>query len=426
MWLALLSWLVLLSFACGDDRRDARGHDSGHAAADRRIAANRRATQGTAPATSVTSAAADPRAGPTADPPAADPRADPTATDPAEITDRQFAELFRRLSEPDRGFFGENLVSNETSYLHVAGELEGRASGGAYLGVGPEQNLSYIALARPRLAFLVDIRRDNALLHLLYKALFELADSRAGFLALLLGREPVAGDTTGLSAAELIARVEAMPRDADRHRRDHRRAIDLLRGELALPLSADDRARLAALHRQFFDRQLDLRFAWHKDNGRDYPTLRELLLATDREGAARSFLSREDAFLAVRALQRENRIVPVVGDLAGDRALRRIAAELERRATPLAVFYVSNVEQYLLDSPAAWQGWLRNLARFPLADDALVVRSYLAGDRPHPAQRPGHRTTTLLAPIAELLAHRRCDSYWQLVTESPAAAPAEP
>ena len=62
-------------------------------------------------------------------------------------------------------------------------ELRRRAKpGGVYLGVGPEQNFTYIAAVRPRMAFIVDIRRGNLQEHLLYKALLEMSADRAEFL----------------------------------------------------------------------------------------------------------------------------------------------------------------------------------------------------------------------------------------------------
>ena len=90
-----------------------------------------------------------------------------------------FARLFADLSEPSGRYFSTNYVTNETSYLQVADQLEQEVQpGGAYLGVGPEQNFTYIALTQPQLAFILDIRRQNALLHLLYKAIFDVARSR--------------------------------------------------------------------------------------------------------------------------------------------------------------------------------------------------------------------------------------------------------
>src|SRR5256714_4610342 len=86
---------------------------------------------------------------------------------------KAFAALSARLSEPGGYFDSDNLISNETSYLHVMDKLrELNVTGGVYIGVGPDQSFSYIAKIRPRMAIITDIRRDNLLQHLMYKALF--------------------------------------------------------------------------------------------------------------------------------------------------------------------------------------------------------------------------------------------------------------
>src|SRR3954468_3361212 len=93
--------------------------------------------------------------------------------------DTSFARLVARLSEPGGFFDSDNLISNETSYLHVLQAMQRLGvRGGAYLGVGPDQNFSYIAAVRPSIAIMVDIRRDNLLEHLLFKALFEMSRTR--------------------------------------------------------------------------------------------------------------------------------------------------------------------------------------------------------------------------------------------------------
>ena len=97
-------------------------------------------------------------------------------------TATSFAALIDRLSEPGGDFGGDNLISNEQSYLQVMPALEGRhVTGGAYVGVGPDQNFSYIAQVRPAVAFIIDIRRDNLLLHLLFKALFAISPTRVEY-----------------------------------------------------------------------------------------------------------------------------------------------------------------------------------------------------------------------------------------------------
>src|SRR5499427_9776429 len=104
-----------------------------------------------------------------------------------------FAQTIARLSEPNGYFDTDNLISNESSYLQVVPELAQRGvHGGAYVGVGPDQNFSYIAATRPSIAFIIDIRRDNELLHLLFKALFKESRTRADYVSLLVGRTPPA------------------------------------------------------------------------------------------------------------------------------------------------------------------------------------------------------------------------------------------
>ena len=107
----------------------------------------------------------------------------------APATNASFAGIVEALSEPGGYFDTDNLISNEASYLHVMGGLrELGVTGGAYLGVGPDPNFSYIAQVRPEIAIIVDIRRDNLLQQLLFKALFELSATRAEYLGLLLSR----------------------------------------------------------------------------------------------------------------------------------------------------------------------------------------------------------------------------------------------
>src|SRR5687767_15913837 len=110
-------------------------------------------------------------------------------TEVAAQTDSGFATLVGKLSEPGGYFDSDNLVSNELSYQHVLGAMRRlKVTGGAYIGVGPDQNYTYIAKVRPKIAYMIDLRRDNLLQHLLYKALFDMSGNRAEYLALLLAR----------------------------------------------------------------------------------------------------------------------------------------------------------------------------------------------------------------------------------------------
>src|SRR5262245_34545354 len=100
-----------------------------------------------------------------------------------DVSIEQFAGYVDKWSEAEGYFDTDNFLSNETSYLHVIDELQKQVKpGGVYLGVGPDQNFSYIVHTRPTLAVITDIRRQNMLELLWYKALFAMAANRVEFV----------------------------------------------------------------------------------------------------------------------------------------------------------------------------------------------------------------------------------------------------
>ena len=142
-----------------------------------------------------------------------------SSTLPSALSDEEFWRLSTSLSEPAGEFtHSENLVSNETQFVHQARLV--RAAGGVYVGVGPEQNFSFIARLRPQLAFILDIRRENRSLHLVYKALFELSATRADFVSRLFSKGAAAGSRTGDDHADdlFTAYATAPPSAAIRRR----------------------------------------------------------------------------------------------------------------------------------------------------------------------------------------------------------------
>ncbi len=331
-----------------------------------------------------------------------------------------FGALVSSLSEPDGPFFSDNVISNETSYLQIAAPLaRAAAPGGAYLGVGPEQNFTYLALTRPKVAFILDIRRQNLVEHLLYKAVFAEAQSRSHFLALLVGRPWDAATDPGPSAS-----IEAVIAHAEKNRPDeavfaasHARLRAAI--ERDLHLDAADKKTLEVSHRAFFKGQLDVRFELKPAQGRRYPALRELLAERDPDGKPGGFLASEDAFRFVQTMEREGRVVPVVGDFAGDRAMPGIAAYLKREKLTVSAFYTSNVEQYLLE-PRVWSRWAHNVAALPVDDRSLFIRAYLDQGRRHPHQLEGHRTATVLQRIVDFddrQAKKPYATFWEITTE---------
>ena len=134
---------------------------------------------------------------------------------PDRIADSTFWRLVTTYSEPSGTFASENFVSNETEWQYVIPPNLGRVKRGqAYLGVGPEQNFTYIAAFQPGIAFICDIRRQNMLLHLMYKALFELSTDRADFLSKLWSRPRPAGLDSASSGAALAGAYRGVARDS--------------------------------------------------------------------------------------------------------------------------------------------------------------------------------------------------------------------
>src|SRR4030095_617688 len=113
----------------------------------------------------------------------------PQQQPPEGLSAAEFSRLIRDVSEDGGYFFSDNLVSNETTYLTVVDKLRELApTGGAYVGVGPEQNFTYIAKLRPRIAFILDIRRQAVIQHLRFKAIFHLSPNRLQFISRWLSK----------------------------------------------------------------------------------------------------------------------------------------------------------------------------------------------------------------------------------------------
>src|SRR5581483_5439762 len=268
----------------------------------------------------------------------------------AEATS-EFARLVEKLSEPGGYFDTDNLISNETSYLHVMGKLRQlKVEGGAYIGVGPDQNFSYVAQIRPRIAFMIDIRRDNLLQHLFFKALFEQARSRLEYLCLLFGKPIPANlkewDQRGIQ--QLVDYLEKTPAKRELFEATAKAVRARVSG-YGLPLKPEELETISRIHSSFFTAGLELRFTSHGRSPRSYyPTYRDLLLEKDLTGKQANYLVSEDDFRFVKTLEEQNRIIPVVGNLAGNHALAAIGQLLTERGEKVSAFYTSNVEYYLM------------------------------------------------------------------------------
>ncbi len=344
---------------------------------------------------------------------------------PSRIADKAFWRMIVDFSESGGFFRSDNFVSNEKTSQHVIPELQRLVTpGGIYVGVGPDQNFTYIAALRPRMAFIVDIRRQNMLLHLMYKAIIEQSSDRADFLSRLFSRARPAGVGPASTVRELLEAYGAtQPSDALFDQNLH--AIDEhLVTRHNFPLSASDLQAIDYVYRSFFSSGPDLRYSFGRQGfggWRPFPTYAELMVETDGNGEARGYLASEENFRALQTLEADNLIVPLVGNFAGSRALRSVGDYLRDHRATVTAFYTSNVEQYLFQG-SDWRRFCSNVAALPIDGSSLFIRAFFnnPGYR-RPMIGPDLRSQTLIDPISGFVAaynEGRLRSYGEVIERS--------
>ena len=316
------------------------------------------------------------------------------ATDlPARLSDEEFWRLTEELSEPNGAFTSDNLLSNERVFSRLVPQLvAGTRPGGVYLGVGPEQNFTYIAAMRPRIAFITDIRRGNLHLQLMYKALFELSADRAEFVSRLFTKPRQPGLSASSTVTELMnAYWDAFTANEAVFKANLQDVHNHLTKTHAFPLSTEDLDSIAAVYRAFYwygpsitwAAQVSLHppqaappFIAISPAGRAMvsgSSYWDIVTQADGNGDGLSFLATEDKFTFLRDLARRNLIVPVVGNFSGPKALRGVGAFVRARGATITAFYVSNVEAYL-QRAGTWPDFCANVATMPLDDASVFIR----------------------------------------------------
>ena len=305
-------------------------------------------------------------------PPAAEPR---RVAIPDRLSDQEFWQLVTDFSEPNGFFRSENLLSNEVWLQNVIPDLLTIAKPGrAYLGVGPEQNFTYITAVKPAIAFIVDVRRGNLNLHLMYKALFELSADRVDFVARLFSRARPAGLSPKSTATEIFAAYWPSQPSDELFAKNFDAIVTHLSKTHGFALSTEDVENIRADYSQFEMAGPALTYSMGGRGGRNFPTYADLMVATDESGTNRSYLANEENFAFMKALQSRNLLVPVVGNFAGPKAIRAVAGYLRDRSAIVQTFYLSNVEQYL-QMDGLWLDFCRNVATLPIDETSRFIRS---------------------------------------------------
>jgi hypothetical protein len=326
--------------------------------------------------------------------------ATPAETFPHRLSDAQFWQLVSGFSESGGTFISDNFVSNEQAFQEVVPRLQKRSShGGAYLGVGPDQNFTYIVALRPQVAFIVDIRRQNLMQHLLYKALFELSHDRAEFLSRLFSRPRPADLRGNLGAGPLIAAYAAVAPGETLYRQNLTAIVRRLTRDHHFTLTSEDLISLNYVYRAFFSEGPDIQYFVARVPNLRFPTYGELVQATDADGEPHGYLATEQNFRMLKDFEQRNLLVPIVGDFAGDKALPAVATYLKEHGLGVAAFYVSNVEVYLFNQPPAWQRFYSHVGALPTDESSVLIRSY---NLPAANQATRIRLATVLDSLEDL------------------------
>ena len=295
---------------------------------------------------------------------------------PTRLSDAEFWKLQADISEPG-GYFQirDNFTSNEMEVGALFTMLRAsKVAGDVYMGVGPEQNFTYIASIRPRMAFIVDIRRQAVVQHLMFKAFFELAKDRADFISLVFAKPRPPGLDTSTSIQATWAAYRNVATDSALAARTYARVAKHLFETHGFPFTQDERETLKYVFDAFvaYGPSIATR-GLSMGRGGDFAQLTGF--STDSAGHPRSFLSSEENYRTIKSLHERNLIVPVSGDFGGPKAVRAIGAYLTQHHGTLRAFYVSNVEQYLFQDGKTL-AFYENVASIPIDSASVFIRPY--------------------------------------------------
>lgn len=325
---------------------------------------------------------------------------------PAQLSDQEFWRTITEFSEPSGPYTGDNWISNEASIQNVISPLKQLTKpGGVYLGVGPEQNFTYMWAMQSKIGFIIDIRRQNMLNVLLFKALFEISPDRADFVSHLFSRRRPAGLDGTTSVKALMAAYENAPKEGLAAN------IEAVRSTFAkhgFVLGAEDLSAVDFTY-GIFNRggpSITAEFASPGSPAGFPVTYTDLMTATDKNGQAWSYLSSEAAYQYVREMHRKNLIIPLVGDFAGRTTIRIVSDYLKQRNATVAAFYISNVEMYL--SGQVMKNFHANVATLPIDSSSMFIRwaprpaiQYVPWYTPDMGGVWG--VVTMLSPISDLV-----------------------
>ena len=294
---------------------------------------------------------------------------------PTRLSDEAYWKLITDLSEvPTSNYPFDVFTGNEPGYQEMLPELTKTvAAGGTYLGVGPEQNYTYIAAVRPKIAFLIDIRRDQMLEHLMYKVLFEKSSDRSDFVGRLFSRPRPASLTANSSVEEIFRAYGRVAYDTALFNVQNEDMLRSLKTTHKFTLTENDEKRLRFILLTFAQEGVS-----QFRSSQESPGYTRIMTSTDGSGRNWSFLASNENYDRVRDMFDRNLIVPLVGDFCGPKTVRMTGQYLRDHNAIVNAFYISNVEDYI---QASWGSFLVNINSLPVDASSTFIR-WTVGSRP--------------------------------------------
>jgi hypothetical protein len=288
---------------------------------------------------------------------------------PASIADPVYWKMISDFSEPGGTFAFEMFMSNEVTFQMILTDLLKRVPpGGVYFGVAPEQNFTYIAAVRPKMAFIIDIRRENMIEHLMYKAMFESSSTRSEFLSRLFSRAMPAGNDSQLSIDRMFSLLSSGKSDARLLNQNLLQIKDVLQKTHGFALTPGDARTIDTIATAFYRGGPDAHLTTYGTS------FRLLMMETDAQNRNRNFLASDSNYQFVRQMHQKNLIVPVVGDFAGPKAMQAVAGYVRDHGAEVTAFYVSNVEEYIAFPQSVWASYCRNIGSLPMNPASTFIR----------------------------------------------------
>ena len=229
------------------------------------------------------------------------------------------------------------------------------------------------------MAVIFDIRRQNAMAHMMYKALFELSPTRAEFVSRLFSR-PLAPAPSASATASALFSAALSARESDSAFDANRKAIlENLTVKHGFALSPEDVRSITHVLVSFFEAGPNINYGSRSTSfgfmASMYATYAEIQSLTNAEGTDMAFLATEENYQWLRALHAKNLVIPVVGDFAGPTAIRGVAQYVKQHRGTVTAFYLSNVEQYLFRGLGDAERFYKNVETLPVDSTSMFIRS---------------------------------------------------